>query len=151
SGNYGLPVSQLVFQGNPLGMTVQIIIMAIQNFITYTYGLLNLVSVKHRGSQAILEFFKMPMLYALVLGLLFQSLKIEIPGFLWNPIENISNAFLAIALLSLGAQVAFTKITRLNRVIVASTVGRLIAAPVIAYLLILLMGLTGTIAKGVFI
>src|SRR5699024_6285775 len=46
TGNFGLPVSQLVFQSNPLGMTMQVIIMTIQNFITYTYGLLNSVSVE---------------------------------------------------------------------------------------------------------
>ena len=67
SGNYGLPVSQLVFQGNPLGMTIQIVVMTIQNFVTYTYGLLNSVAVHHNGSKVIYEFLKMPMLYALIL------------------------------------------------------------------------------------
>src|SRR5699024_10974243 len=61
SGNFGLPVSQLVFQANPLGLTIQIIIMTIQNFITYTYGLLNSVSVSTQGSRAMLAFLKMPM------------------------------------------------------------------------------------------
>src|SRR5699024_4075370 len=66
SGNYGLPVSQLVFSANPLGMTIQIIITIIQNFITYTYGLLNSVTVNNRGTKAIYEFLKMPILSALI-------------------------------------------------------------------------------------
>src|SRR5690625_4180081 len=106
SGNYGLPVSQLVFSSNPLGMTIQIIVMTVQNFITYTYGLFNSVSVHRKDSKAMLEFLKMPMLYALLLGLLFQFLQIKIPAFLWNPIQSAADAFLAIALLALGAQVA---------------------------------------------
>lgn len=151
SGNYGLPVSQLVFQGNPLGMTIQIVVMTIQNFVTYTYGLLNSVAVHHNGSKVIYEFLKMPMLYALILGLIFQGLHVEIPSFLWNPIENIADAFLAIALLSLGAQVAFIKINKLDKVLILSCIGRLIVAPLIALFLIFMIGLTGTTAKALFI
>lgn len=151
SGNYGLPVSQLVFQGNPLGMTIQIVVMIIQNFITYTYGLLNSVSVHHSGSKAFYEFLKMPMLYALFLGVAFQAFHIKIPLFLWNPIENIADAFLAVALLSLGAQVAFIKINSLSKVLIGSCIGRLIMSPLIALGLIFTMGLTGTIAKALFI
>lgn len=151
SGNYGLPVSQLIFQANPLGMTIQIIIMAIQNFITYTYGLLNSVTVNNRSSKALLEFLKMPMLYALLLGLAFQAFHIKIPVFLWNPIENVANAFLAIALLALGAQVAYIKLRKFDLVLLLSCLGRLVISPFIALALIYLLGMGGTTAKALFI
>lgn len=151
SGNYGLPVSQLVFAGNPLGMTIQIVVMTIQNFVTYTYGLFNSVSVNHQGSKVIYEFLKMPMLYALMLGLLFQTFDIGIPAFIWNPIENIADAFLAIALLSLGAQVAFITFKKLDIALIVSCIGRLVIAPLVALALIYVMGLTGTTAKALFI
>lgn len=151
SGNYGLPVSQLVFRNEPIGLTIQIIIMMIQNFITYTYGLMNSVSAHYSGRRAFLEFLKMPMLYALVLGLTFQFFQIEIPQFLWNPIKSISDSFLAMALLALGAQVAFTKVNTLNKIIILSVIGRLIISPLIALMLIYMLGLSGTLAKGVFI
>lgn len=151
SGNYGLPVSQLVFQGNPIGLTVQIIVMAIQNFITYTYGLLNCVSVRYKGANAIIEFLKMPMLYALIAGLMFQIFNIKIPLFLWKPLENVADAFLAMALLSLGAQVAFIKIKKIDLPLIFSCLGRLIISPMIAFIIIFLFGLTGTVAKALFI
>lgn len=151
SGNYGLPVSHLVFEANPLGMTIQIIVMTIQNFITYTYGLLNSVSVKHSGSKVLFEFLKMPMLYALLLGLAFQTFHIKVPSFLWNPIENVANAFLAIALLALGAQVAYIKLKKYDLVLLLSCLGRLVISPVIALILIYLLGLEGTVAKALFI
>ncbi|MGB2992141.1 MAG: AEC family transporter, partial [Paenisporosarcina sp.] len=44
SGNYGIPVSQLIFQANPLGISIQIIMVVFQNILTYTYGLYNLIS-----------------------------------------------------------------------------------------------------------
>lgn len=151
SGNFGIPVSQLVFQANPLGMSIQIIVLTIQNFLTYTYGLLNSVSVKNRGSQAIVEFLKMPMLYALMLGILLQAFQIKIPLFLWQPIENVANAFLAIALLALGAQVAYIKLRTFNLALLLSILGRLVCSPLIALGLIFILGLEGTTAKALFI
>lgn len=53
SGNFGLPVSQLVFQHNPLGLSIQIVVMIFQNLLTYTYGLFNTVSVNKKGMQAL--------------------------------------------------------------------------------------------------
>src|SRR5699024_3346262 len=151
TGNFGLPVSQLVFHSNPLGMTLQVIIMTIQNFITYTYGLLNSVSVENKGTKVIYEFLKMPMLYALILGLVLQSLHIKIPTFLWNPLENVASAFLAIALLSLGAQVAFIKLSNFNTALILSCLGRLVLSPLIALALIIVLGIEGTTAKALFI
>lgn len=60
SGNFGLPVSQLVFQHNPLGASIQIVVMIFQNLLTYTYGLLNSVSVDQTGLKAMKEFLKTP-------------------------------------------------------------------------------------------
>lgn len=151
SGNYGLPVSELVFSTNPLGMTIQIIVMTIQNFITYTYGLFNSVAAKHEGTGILVKLIKMPILYALLLAVLFQAFQIKIPAFIWNPVESAADAFLAIALLSLGAQIAYIKVTKLDKVLVSSIIGRLIIAPAVALGLILLMGITGTTAQALFI
>ncbi|MBZ5751004.1 AEC family transporter [Metabacillus rhizolycopersici] len=106
SGNFGLPVSQLVFQGNPLGLSVQVVVLLFQNLLTYTYGLMNSVSVNTGGLKAVKEFLKNPIIYALLLGMVFNSLSVKIPFFLWSPIENLSSAFLAMALITLGAQSA---------------------------------------------
>lgn len=151
SGNFGLPMSQLVFSANPLGMTIQIIVMTIQNFIMYTYGLLNSVSVHSKGSNVMFEFLKMPVLYALLLGLVFQTFQIKIPLFLWNPIQSVADAFLAIALLALGAQVAYIKLKKFDNVLAFSCLGRLAVSPLIALALIYGMGLSGTTAQALFI
>lgn len=151
SGNFGLPVSQLVFHQNPLGLSIQIIVLIFQNLLTYTYGLYNSVSVNNRGLQAMKVFLKNPVIYAFLAGLLCHSLSIQIPGFVWNPIENLSNAFLAIALITLGAQSASLKLIRFSLPLVLSIVGRLILSPVIAITVILLLGLEGTTAQALFI
>jgi len=151
SGNFGLPVSQLVFQGNPIGLSIQIVVMIFQNLLTYTYGLFNTVSVHKKGIQALKVFLRNPVFYAFLLGMFFQITSIKIPEYFWIPIENISNAFLAIALITLGAQSAFIKINRLSTPLILSLLGRLIVSPTIAFIVILLFNIEGTIAQALFI
>lgn len=151
SGNFGLPVSQLVFQHSPLGASIQIVVMIFQNLLTYTYGLFNSVSVDHSGFKAIKQFLKNPVIYAFLLGLILHTCDIKIPGFLWTPIKNSSNAFLAIALITLGAQSAYIKLRRFSLPLILSLIGRLILSPSIALLIIFLLKLDGTTAQALFI
>jgi malate permease and related proteins len=151
SGNFGLPVSQLVFQHNPLGLSVQIVVMIFQNLLTYTYGLFNCISVNRKGFQAIKIFLRNPVIYAFLLGIILQATSLKIPEFIWTPIENTSNAFLAIALITLGAQSAFIKFHRFSTPLVLSILGRLVFAPCIAFVTISILGLEGTIAQALFI
>ncbi|MGM0873454.1 MAG: AEC family transporter [Bacillota bacterium] len=151
SGNFGLPVSQLVFQANPLGASIQVVVTIFQNIITYTYGLMTSVSVNTKGLGAVKQFLKNPIIYALLLGMIFNALAIKIPFFLWRPIEDISNAFLAIALITLGAQSAFLKITTFSLPLLLSLIGRLMLSPIIAFIIILVLNLEGTTAQALFI
>ncbi|MBD0380818.1 AEC family transporter [Paenibacillus sedimenti] len=151
SGNFGLPVSQLVFQNNPLGLSVQVVVSIYQNLLTNTYGLMNAVSARNQGQKMLKELLKNPMIYAFVLGLLMHSLTIPIPAFIWNPLQNVANAFLAIALVTLGAQSAYLQFKRLSVSLVLSLLGRLVVSPVIALALIWLLQLEGTTAQALLI
>ena len=151
SGNYGLPVSELVFAANPAGMSIQIIISIFQNLLTFTYGFFNSVSADSSGREILQKIMRLPVIYALLLAILLKWLHIEIPPFLWKPIENSSNAFLAVALVTLGAQVAFLKITRISRPIVWIVIGRLIISPLVGLLVIYILGLTDITAQALFI
>jgi malate permease and related proteins len=152
SGNFGLPVSQMVFHQNPLGASIQIVVMIFQNLLTYTYGLLNSVSVDNKNRvMAMKEFLKNPVIYAFILGLLLHALQIKIPSFLWAPIKNTSNAFLAVALVTLGAQSAFLKFTQFSLPLVLSLLGRLVLSPAIALLIIFSLKLDGVTAQALFI
>ncbi|TDL74592.1 AEC family transporter [Rhodococcus qingshengii] len=151
SGNYGLPVSELVFAANPAGMSIQIIISIFQNLLTFTYGFFNSVSAQSSGIEILRKIIRLPVIYALLLAILLKWLHIDIPEFLWRPIENSSNAFLSVALVTLGAQVAFLKIIRISRPIVWIVIGRLIISPLIGLLVIFLLGLTDITAQALFI
>ena len=152
SGNYGIPVSQLIFQSNPLGISIQIIVMVFQNILTYTYGLYNLISTTKSGLEIIKSLLKLPIIHAMILGGLFNGFQLPIPTFIWIPISHLANAFLAIALILLGAQLAQIQFkTIFNRIILVSSLGRLVIGPAIALLLIYLMGLDGIVAQSLFI
>lgn len=151
SGNYGLPVSQLVFQNNALGLSIQVVVTIFQNLVTHTYGLFNSVSAKIKGPKILSELLKLPIIHAIVLGFLLKASDIVIPGFIWKPIENVSNAFLAVALYTLGAQVAYLKIRRPSLPLFLSIFGRLIVSPLLAFLIIYTMGLEGVTAQALLI
>ncbi len=152
SGNYGIPVSQLLFQANPLGISIQIIVMVFQNIITYTYGLYNLISMTKSGLEILKELLKLPIIYAMILGGLLNGLQINVPEALLIPMNHLANAFLAIALILLGAQLAQIQMkTIFNKMVVLSSLGRLLVAPSVALILIYIMGLDGVIAQSLFI
>ncbi|OLO40441.1 hypothetical protein BTR23_08125 [Alkalihalophilus pseudofirmus] len=151
SGNFGIPVSQLVFMGNPLGVSIQMFVMIFQNLLTFTYGLFNSVGVDQKKFKAIVELFKLPILYALFIGLLLNLLEINIPPFVFNPISNIANAFLAIALITMGAQVALLKVHHFSFLLLISICGRLIVSPILAWCVISFLGIEGTTAQALFI
>ncbi|MBY0221924.1 AEC family transporter [Sporosarcina aquimarina] len=152
SGNYGLPVSQLVFHANPLGVSIQIVLIVYQNLLTYSYGLYNLVSETQSGAAILKQFIKMPIIHALWLGAFLNLANIQLPHFVELPIEHLSNAFIAIALITLGAQLAQIKVKALwNRLIFLSAFGRLILSPTVALLFILLLKIDGVTAQSLWI
>lgn len=152
SGNYGIPVSQLIFQANPLGISIQIIMVVFQNILTYSYGLYNLISATKSGLDILRALMLLPIIHAMILGGIFNAFHISLPEFIWIPITQLGNAFIAIALILLGAQLAKIQFkTLFNKLIVISSIGRLLIGPSIALLLIYIMGLNGVVAQSLFI
>ena len=151
SGNYGLPVAQLVFSTSPLGVSVQILMLVFQNLLTYTYGLYNLVSASKSLYGIFLSLIRLPIIYALLLGIIFQVFQIPLPQFVLIPLEQLAAGFASLALILLGAQLANIRFTSFHPVIGWSLFGRLLASPAIALGIILLLGIDGVIAQSLLI
>lgn len=151
SANYGLPVSSLVFAYNPLGLSIQILIAIAQNILTYTWGFYNSVTASSESSQVLKKIIKLPILHALILALLFRYFEVTIPSFIYSPLENAANAFVAIALITLGAQIAYIRIKSISKAVILSSVFRLFFSPIVGLLIILLLNIEGTIAQALFI
>ncbi|EJR05649.1 hypothetical protein II5_02858 [Bacillus cereus MSX-A1] len=151
SGNYGLPVSQLIFSHNPVGVAIQIFIVIFQNLLTYSYGIYNLLSATKTIGSIIQSFLRLPVLHALVLGVLFQSFKIQIPNSIFLPLNQLANSFVAIAIILLGAQLSNIKLNFFHRVITWALIGRLLIGPLLALAMIYLLNIDGIVAQSLFI
>ncbi|MBM7610294.1 putative permease [Lysinibacillus composti] len=152
SGNYGIPVAQMVFAMQPIGVAIQVILVIFQNITTYTYGLYNLISTTKSGKEIFKDFLKLPILYALILGIILNVFNLPIPDSFRIPIDYIAEGFVAVALITLGAQLSQIEIrTMLNKTIIVSCITRLLVGPSIALLVIYILGLDGVIAQSLLI
>ncbi|MGI6451183.1 MAG: AEC family transporter [Desulfitobacteriia bacterium] len=147
SGNYGLAVVELAFPHNPLAITVQIFILLIQNITANTIGVFSASSGKKDYKEALKNVLVMPSLYVLLLVTLIKVLGITVPEIIMIPIRNISDGFVAVALMSLGIQLAEVKLNFNLRDVFPPTFIRLVLAPIIGLFLVRLMGIDGILAK----
>ena len=151
SGNYGVPVNDLVFKGDPLAMSVQVIVLSLQNILTFSYGIFSIQAVQIGKLKALLGYFKMPVLYALILALVLNYANIPIPKFIWTPANYVADGMIAIALILLGGQIANIQFSFRWSSSYVYIVMRLVVGPIIALLIIKLMGIEGVIAQTLFI
>jgi malate permease and related proteins len=151
SNNFGLPVSSLVFVQNPLGLSIQIIIAIAQNALTYTWGFYNSVSASAGGNGALKKIFKLPIFHALLLAVIFKFFDLHIPLFIETPLKNAADAFIAVALITLGAQIAYFQLKTISKAVIFSSLFRLVLSPIIGLLVALLLHVEGTVAQALFI
>src|SRR5699024_3283846 len=122
-----------------------------QNIFIFSYGIFSLQSMDSGKLRAALAYFKMPVMYAMLLGISMNALDLSVPEFIWVPANYIADAMIALALLTLGAQVAQLKLTAGLKTVYYSVSLRLIAGPLVALGLIFLFGMSGVIAQALFI
>lgn len=151
SGNYGVPVNDLVFRSDPFAASIQVIFLMFQNIFIFTYGIFSLQSVKTGKLQALLAYLKMPVIYALLLGLFLGAFSIPVPGFILVPAHYVADAMIAIALFTLGAQVANIKFATGLGLVYMSLTLRLLIGPFIALGMIYAFGLSGMTAQAILI
>lgn len=152
SGNYGIPVAQMIFATQPIGVAIQVILVIFQNMTTYTYGLYNLISSTKSGVAILKDFLKMPIIHALIIGVTMNFFGVGIPQFIRIPIDHVANGFIAVALITLGAQLSQLEMKSMFRkTVFVSCFTRLVIGPAVALLIIFLLGLDGVVAQSLLI
>jgi malate permease and related proteins len=151
SGNYGVPVNELAFKGDPFAMSIQVIVLTLQNIFTFSYGIFALQSVNNSKWKAMIGYFKMPVLYAMGAGLICNALNIQVPAVILIPANMIANAMIGLALLTLGAQVARIQFKAALSAVYSSLTIRLIISPLIALFIIWLFRVDGMTAQALLI
>ena len=151
SGNYGVPVNDLVFKSDPLAMSIQVIMLTLQNIFLFSYGIFSLNSIKVGKLKAALGYFRMPVLYAMLSGVLLNVYNVPIPSFIWVPANYIADAMIALALFTLGAQVAKIKFSTGLKTVYYSLALRLAIGPLIALAIIYIFKVDGIVAQALLI
>ncbi len=88
---------------------------------------------------------------AMTLGILLNIFHVSLPEFLLTPISYISNALIAIALLTLGAQIAHIRVSFAYLPLYLSMFFRLLMGPAIALAGLWLAGVDGIVAQALLI
>lgn len=146
SGNFCLPLVQILYN-NPIAVSVQIIIMTIQSIVTNTVGIYSISAGKKNVKQGILEVLKVPMIYCIIIALVLRGMEVKVAAPVLNAINSLGSAMVPVALISLGAQLAETKYSFKMPKVYFSNFVRLIISPILAYGLVLLLGLKGMAAE----
>jgi predicted permease len=154
SANYGIPINQLAFSGNPVSLAVQVLIMMMQSLVPNTYGIYNVNAHKAEWRHILRIILTMPVIYVIPAGLLMRAFHITIPQFVDTPIAYLSNAFIATALVTLGVQLGGMKWTFERSAVWdvgLSAFLRLAVGPLIAWLLVMVLGLKGITAPALIV
>ncbi|TCM93287.1 hypothetical protein EV294_107239 [Paenibacillus sp. BK033] len=151
NGNIGIPVNAMAFKHDPFAMSVQMMVVTFELFATFTFGLLNASRAASGLKHSLLQFVKMPVLYAIIAGTLLRLVPIDLPAPLLTPLSAVADGMLSFALFTIGAQMASTMLKLHTITVLWSSLIRLIAAPAIAWLLLELMHAHGVTAQALFI
>jgi len=167
SGNFGMPLQDMAFRQAGLGdaaMLYQAFVMITQNLSNFTWGIF--VISGHRKDRALrdnlLHIVTFPPIWAMAAGLATVQIRnwigpdaaatvaARLDPF-WQVALYIKGAFIAVALCTLGAQLALVSRDRRQYPVGLSVVLRLLVGPAIGLGLIYAFGLTGFLAQVMLI
>lgn len=149
SANYAIPLNQLVFANNPFTMSIQLIVMVFQSVLPHTYGIYAVNAHKSTLKDTLRTISRMPVIYAVPLAILLKELHVPIPQPVYEPVTYIANGYTALALLTLGVQLAQMKWQPERLADIAwSNALRLCGGPVIGFAIVWAMGLNGLMAQA---
>lgn len=149
SGNYGVPV--ILFAFGERGFQYAVIMMVIQSLLMNTVGLYFAAKGSKNGGtfkDSLAKVLKMPVLYGLVAGLVLQVSSLPVPDFVYRAIDLIASASIPTITLVLGMQLAGiskknVKMKELSAVLVI----RMVASPLIAYAITILLSLDSLLSS----
>jgi predicted permease len=143
SGNYGIPLMELAY---PItGPLLQVFIVLTQNICTFTVGLALAASTHRSGWRLALPMLRQVSLWAVLSAVVVRLFHwpVQQVNWLWVPLNYISHALVAFALITLGVQLSQTK-ARQSLPRLGWALGlRLLVAPCIAAALIPVFGFKG--------
>jgi len=152
SGNFGLPLIILVFDGLPRAVAIQIMILMVQNLTTNTLGFYNAGRGQMNYRDSIIKILKMPAVYSVGAAIVMKFMPFNLEDFfLWPSIEYMAEGLIPVALLTLGIQISLADLDFGDLDVYLAAFMRLIGGPILALALIYILGIDGLMARVLFI
>ncbi|MGM0436949.1 MAG: AEC family transporter [Bacillota bacterium] len=152
AGNYSLPLIALIFNNSAYAFSIQVMILILQTLLIYTVGFFNAGKGQVGLKSSLKKVFIYPPIYMIILAFVLKTFSYDFSEFfLWPAMEYLEQGFISIALLTLGVQLSRIKINLEDPSIYIASFFRLLGGPLIAYLLIIILGIDGVMAKVLFI
>jgi len=143
SGNMALPFSLLAF-GAP-GFDMAIIFYVTVALLHYSIGVF---IAKGRGGFQ--EIFRLPLIYAALAGLVSSLFRVQLPSFLFTPVEMLANVAIPLMILALGIQLHSLRVRSVRHAVAGVSI-RMGGGFLIAVLFVLLFGIGGLSRKVIFL
>jgi len=149
TGNFGIPAAELAF--GPAGVAVQIIILAVQDFLFFSLGLFVAGGGPSRARQALGLTLRMPFLYAIFAAVILRAGGWSFPVPIDDSITLLGQGLIPVALLTLGAQLGATKFPAPQKEIPIAATLRLAGAPLLAFALSRALGLDPVLSASLVV
>ena len=140
-----LPLSEALL--GPSGLAMMAIVSA---FVTPVYNVYAVTTLEmHRDGgkvhvgKILLGVIKNPLVIGTLLGFLFHFAKVPLPAVVLSTVTSMGKAGTTLALILLGASFRFSSLVSDRKRIIGGNLFRLVAAPLVAFLLALAVGLRG--------
>ena len=111
-GFFGVPVTQLAFGSEYL--IHQSVMAALMAIMTTTVGVWVMAPAGGRPFDKLKSAFETPMIPSIALGLGLRGFEVELPAVVGQPMQFLGSIFTPLALYTLGAQVAASRIGRIE-------------------------------------
>lgn len=155
SGNFGLPLITLVFMNSPeapLALSTQVMVLLVQNLAGNTLGFYLAGRAQMHKDQLFKLILGIPAMYALGAALIFKALPIDATTlFFWPTLVYLKGGLIPVALFTLGVQLSKSRFKASNPAVWAAVALRLLISPIVAYGLLLLIQIHGTMAQVLLI
>jgi hypothetical protein len=156
SANFSIPVMALAFAADQAAqnyaVAVQVVVALCQGLAAYTVGAVIAAAGSGGIASAMKKALRLPFVYALAVALLMKRFgigadEVRRVSLLWEALVLLTGAYVPIALLTLGAQMARVRVVRAPADLALAVALRLIGGPLLGWGLVLLLGLEGLLAQ----
>ncbi len=149
TGNLGIPLAIALFGEISIAYTTLINIANV--FVVYTFG----TYFYSRGSfdfkNSILNVFKIPILWAAILALLVNALKIEIPSYIENSLKMGAYASIVVQLMLFGIYLYSVKIKKMDLKLTLSVIFvKFVVLPLVTYFVVINLSIE-PLLKGILL